>query len=80
MFIIILFVLQTLDIGDAKRQINKVADLIYQRYEYHNKEWRQFFLGASNMPDFAWVIIVIINIIIITVSIVIFVFESIFLI
>ena len=48
---------KSINVVEAKREINKVANLIYQRYEYHNKDWRQFFLGSSNMPNFAWDIV-----------------------
>jgi len=38
----------------AKSQADKLANLIYQRFEFHNKDWFQFFMGSSNMPDYAW--------------------------
>lgn len=38
----------------AKLEADKLANLIYQRFEFHNKDWFQFFLGSSNMPDYAW--------------------------
>ena len=38
----------------AKQLADKLANLIYQRFEFHNKDWFQFFMGSSNMPDYAW--------------------------
>ena len=37
-------------ISSAKQTLN----LIYQRFEYHNWYWYQFFLGSFNMPTSAW--------------------------
>ena len=42
------------DLTVAKQAADKIANLIYQRFEFHNKDWFQFFMGASNMPDYAW--------------------------
>jgi hypothetical protein len=33
---------------------NNVANLIYQRFEFHNYERYQFFLEAQNMPTYGW--------------------------
>ena len=38
----------------AKEELNRVANLIYQRYEYGNAYRYQFFLGSANMGSFAW--------------------------
>jgi len=34
--------------------INNIANLVYQRFEFHHKQRFQFFLGSANMPAYAW--------------------------
>lgn len=38
----------------ARSEASRAANLIYQRYEFHNFDWYQFFLITWNMPDSAW--------------------------
>lgn len=38
----------------ALEAVNKAANLVYQRFEFHNKVTFQFFLESSNMPTYAW--------------------------
>ena len=38
----------------AKEELNRVANLIYHRFEYNNSYRYQFFLGSSNMGTFTW--------------------------
>jgi hypothetical protein len=45
------------DIFLARKIGYEVMNLIYQRYEFHNKHWLQFFFGSFNMPTTAWDII-----------------------
>lgn len=36
------------------QQINEVANLIYQRYEFHHEQRYQFFIESSNLPCYGW--------------------------
>lgn len=36
------------------KQLNQVANLVYQRFEFHNAQQYQFFLGSANMPVYGW--------------------------
>jgi hypothetical protein len=45
------------DLITARKKGFEIMNLIYQRYEFHNLYWRQFFLGSFNMPSRAWDII-----------------------
>jgi hypothetical protein len=38
----------------ALELIQNVSNLIYQRYEFHNTNWFQFFLGSSNLGSESW--------------------------
>ena len=44
----------TFDFTEALASINKITNLIYQRFEFHNAERYQFFLEAQNMPTYGW--------------------------
>ncbi len=43
-----------LDFTKAKELSNTLANLIYQRFEFGNKQWYQYFIEASNMPGYGW--------------------------
>lgn len=43
-----------LDFTKVIEQINKVTNLIYQRYEFHHTQRYQFFLESQNMPVYGW--------------------------
>jgi hypothetical protein len=38
----------------ALELIQNVLNLIYQRYEFHNANWFQFFIGSSNLGSESW--------------------------
>ena len=42
------------DLITAREQALKLANLIYQRYEFWNEKTYPFFLYSSNMPNYAW--------------------------
>lgn len=42
------------DLDKAKAEADKVANLVYQRYEYHNATTFQFFIESANMPTMTW--------------------------
>jgi hypothetical protein len=42
------------DIETAEKRASELANLIYQRFEYHNNVTRQFFIEAANMPKLSW--------------------------
>jgi hypothetical protein len=39
---------------DGLDKLDTVGNLIYQRFEFHDKYKFQFFLGSQNMPSYAW--------------------------
>jgi len=43
-----------LDYNEAKAEVNKLVNLVYQRFEYHNFNRYQFILASSAMPDYTW--------------------------
>jgi hypothetical protein len=43
-----------IDYEKALRSINKVANLIYQRFEFHHTDRFQFFIESSNLPVYGW--------------------------
>ena len=43
-----------LNYNEAKEEVNKLANLVYQRFEYHNFNRYQFILASSAMPDYTW--------------------------
>lgn len=44
----------SVDFESAQNLINSVANLIYQRFEFHRKNEYQFFTGAANIGEMAW--------------------------
>ena len=42
------------DFDEAKAEADKLANLVYQRFEYHNNVTVQFFIESANMPYMAW--------------------------
>jgi len=36
------------------KHLNEVSNLVYQRFEFHNAQRYQFFLGSANMPVYGW--------------------------
>lgn len=45
------------DLEKAKTLANNVANLVYQRFEFNHSQRFQFFIEASNMPEYGWDII-----------------------
>lgn len=45
---------KTIDFEKAKSLAEEAANLIYQRYEYHNNQTYQFFLGSATMSSSTW--------------------------
>ena len=46
--------LDKFDLKKARGEAEKLANLIYQRFEFWNEKTYPFFLYSSNMPDYAW--------------------------
>ncbi len=46
--------LSILDLGKAKEEAFRLANLIHQRFELWNENTYPFFEYSSNMPDYAW--------------------------
>ena len=42
------------DLEKAKHLANNVANLVYQRFEFNHTQRFQFFIEASNMPEYGW--------------------------
>eukprot|EP01033_Poteriospumella_lacustris_P017146 gene17146-12265_t len=47
-------IVDTSKLSKALELLDDAANLIYQRFEFHNKDWFQFFIESSNMPNYGW--------------------------
>lgn len=41
-------------LSKALEQIDDMANLVYQRFEFHNAKLYQFFIGSANIPVYGW--------------------------